>query len=412
MITDPQSLLSTAIDIGNEICCEALWWGDRCTWFTDDIEGEDSAVVQKTCGPSLYSGTAGIALFLARLYTLTSDRLYAETAEAAVIQALLQPELMNGEPLNGFYCGRAGVAYASTMVGQCLSNEKLILSGIQLFKEITEVLESKWTHTDVTHGAAGALVAALSVYRRFSEPGLLDWAHKMGRELVKKALKQEIGWSWPEVDTVPGLNGFSHGSAGIGWALGELAWVTGDKEFFHAAQEATRYEQHWFNPEVANWPDFFPEDFKGPEHEFEYSHSWCHGAPGICLSRLRLWERFGSANHKQEAEIALQSTTDDLLATMNRKAGNYCLCHGLAGNAEALICAYQILGRQDAFENAHKLGSDGIERFSNTDKRWPSGIGVSNGLSPSLMLGWAGTGYYYLRLYDPQLIPSVLLIDC
>jgi lantibiotic biosynthesis protein len=409
---DPYNFLSTAVDIGNAICCEALWWGDRCTWFTDDIEGEDSAVVLKTCGPSLYSGTAGIALFLARLYALTSDRIYAETAQAAITQAWLQPDTLNGVPLNGLYSGRAGVAYASTVVGQSLSNEKFILSGIQMFREITEIDESEWTQTDVTHGGAGAIVAALSLYRRFSEPQLLDWAHRMGREIVKRALKEEIGWSWPEIDNVPGLNGFSHGAAGYAWALGELAWVSGDKEFVHAAQEATRYEQYWFNPEVANWPDFFPEDFKGSSHEYEYSHSWCHGAPGICLSRLKLWERFGNANHKQEAEIALQTTTEDLLTALNNKTGNFCLCHGLAGNAESLICAYQILGREDAFEIAHKLGVSGIEQFSNSDKRWPCGIGVSNGQSPSLMLGWAGTGYYYLRLYDPQLIPSVLLLDC
>jgi hypothetical protein len=39
-------------------------------------------------------------------------------------------------------------------------------------------------------------------------------------------------------------------------------------------------------------------------------------------------------------------------------------------------------------------------------KQWPCGISV--GCTPGLLLGLAGIGYFYLRLYRPS-IPSILL---
>jgi len=38
----------------------------------------------------------------------------------------------------------------------------------------------------------------------------------------------------------------------------------------------------------------------------------------------------------------------------------------------------------------------------------PCGV-VSGGETPNLMLGTAGIGYFYLRLYDSSAVPSVLL---
>jgi lantibiotic modifying enzyme len=38
---------------------------------------------------------------------------------------------------------------------------------------------------------------------------------------------------------------------------------------------------------------------------------------------------------------------------------------------------------------------------------WPSG--VSGGDNPGLLLGLAGTGYFYLRLSDPDAVPTILL---
>jgi lantibiotic modifying enzyme len=208
------------------------------------------------------------------------------------------------------------------------------------------------------------------------------------------------------------MNGFSHGAAGIAWALGELARTSGEQRFFEAAREATRYEQHWFNSDVMNWQDLFQEYVADPERPPEYSLSWCHGAPGIALSRLRLWKIFGNPAHGEEARIALSTTTDSLHADLKSGTRNFSLCHGLAGNAEALIVASDILGDEGMLRTAREIGLNGIKDYADSEEGWPCGVNNADAWSPSLMLGWAGTGYYFLRLYDPTITPSILLLDC
>ena len=55
------------------------------------------------------------------------------------------------------------------------------------------------------------------------------------------------------------------------------------------------------------------------------------------------------------------------------------------------------------------LGRQGIESFARHDLPWPCGV-PGGGETPNLMLGLAGIGYFYLRLYDPGRFRSVLLL--
>ncbi len=368
--------------------------------------------MHRTVGGSIYTGTAGIAIFLTQLAALTGDRLHVDTAKGAVIQALRETETADEMRNRGLFCGRAGVAYASIVAGEGLSDGGLLESGLGLLRAVAREEVSDWAETDVMYGRAGVIVAALCAFRRFSEEWLLAWARELGEQLIRSAKTEEIGWSWPDHAGELGMNGFSHGAAGIAWALGELARTSGEQEFFHAAREATRYEQHWFNSDVMNWRDLFPEYVADPERPPEYSLSWCHGAPGIALSRLRLWKIFGDPAHGEEARIALSTTTDALRADLKSGTRNFSLCHGLAGNAEALIVASDILGDEGMLRTAREIGINGIENYADSEEGWPCGVNNADAWSPSLMLGWAGTGYYFLRLYDPTITPSVLLLDC
>jgi lantibiotic modifying enzyme len=410
---DPFNFLSTAAAIGDALCREALWWGDRCTWLGDDLIGDEEAfTVHRTVGATLYTGAAGIALFLARLAAMTGDSLHADAARGAITQALGEVETAEEMRLKGLFGGRAGVAYASVAVGDCLGDARLQDAGLGLLRALAREETNGWKETDVMYGRAGVIVAALWASRRFSDEGLLDWARELGGQLLRGAKKEEHGWSWPETPDDLGLNGFSHGAAGIAWALGELARSSGEDQFFQAAREATRYEQHWFDPGVMNWPDLSRENVADPTRAPEYSLSWCHGAPGIALSRLRLWEHFRDPAHREQARCALSATADALRAEVESVAHNFSLCHGLAGNSEALIIASDTFCDRGMLQAAREVGLKGIENYAASEEGWPCGVNNADARSPSLMLGWAGTGYYYLRLYDPRATPSILLLDC
>ena|SRR6266850_6755916 len=102
-------------------------------------------------------------------------------------------------------------------------------------------------------------------------------------------------------------------------------------------------------------------------------------------------------------------TTLASLATPRDKSGDYsfCLCHGMAGNAEILVQIHDLTGRTGLREAAIALADEGMRRHHGSGT-WPCGI-PQGGESPSLLPGLAGIGYFYLRLHDPS-IPSPLML--
>ena len=73
-----------------------------------------------------------------------------------------------------------------------------------------------------------------------------------------------------------------------------------------------------------------------------------------------------------------------------------------------LLYGHKVLG--DAAEGAQKtalaVADAGIERYLEREDDWPCGVGA--GENPSLMVGMAGIGHFYLRLGAPQ-VPEVVI---
>src|SRR4029077_11160115 len=208
----------------------------------------------------------------------------------------------------------------------------------------------------------------------------------------------------------PDLTGFSHGTAGIAWALLELAATTGEARFSEAAESAFRYERRCFDPRQGNWPDFRAAQ-SGPTGAPEWgcSLAWCHGAPGIALSRARAFRLTGSAEAKSEAAIAIATTERGVRQALATAGGDFSLCHGLAGNAECAAVAARILGNGAGTGADLDLARFGVERYHSDRAPWPCGV-PGGGENPSLMLGLAGIGHFYLRLALPERIPSILMV--
>jgi lantibiotic modifying enzyme len=206
------------------------------------------------------------------------------------------------------------------------------------------------------------------------------------------------------------LTGFSHGTAGIAWALLELFLGTGKVEYRTAALHAFAYERIEFSRQHANWPDFRTMNERTPPGTGEpsYSVAWCHGAPGIGLSRLRAYAILKDKNCLAETEVAL-ATTRQLLSTVSLANQNFSLCHGAGGNAELPLDAGEALDRQSLKAAAEEVGWYGIETYLKARRSWPCGV-VPGGETPNLMLGLAGIGHFYLRLYDSARVPSVLIV--
>jgi lantibiotic modifying enzyme len=220
-----------------------------------------------------------------------------------------------------------------------------------------------------------------------------------------------VSWSSPHVLGRKNLTGFSHGAAGAAYSLIELFALSGDHEFRRTGEAAFDYERSWFNASERNWPDFrqlAQADNQQPML-LPYSNTWCHGAPGIAVSRIRAAEILSDQCYLGEALAALETTRNHLWTWLRSGRANYSLCHGVAGNADILLMAVRS-GVQldlDAEASIRETAEFGLQAYSGNDSLWPCGVG-GGGANPSLMLGWAGIGYFYLRLAR-QNIPSPLM---
>ncbi|MEN2786785.1 lanthionine synthetase LanC family protein [Sphingomonas qilianensis] len=402
--------IDAALRIGHALCADALWWDGRCTFTTDDIAStpEGWRTVHQTCGGDLYAGTAGIALFLARLSAVTGERVIARTAAGAIAHALAEAEAAEMARCSALFVGRIGIAVAAAMAGAWLDRPAALDAARVLARQLASEGVGGFSGSDLMAGWAGGIAGALVLARRLEDDQLIGWASDLGDALVGAAQVSATGWHWPARDEPVGLCGLSHGAAGIAWALAELAAATGAKRFAEAAAGAVAYEQHWFDAVARNWPDLSPES-RDAGGRRSCSMSWCHGAPGIALTRLRLWALTGSEAMRAQAMVALATTADCLRANLANHSGNYSLCHGLAGNAEALLQGGTLF---DTAGLAEEIAASGIRRFGQAPRSWPAGVDSSGAMSPTLMLGLAGTAYFLLRVNDPGGTPSILLPDC
>jgi lantibiotic modifying enzyme len=387
----------TACALGRRICRDAIWAGNACNWIGPSADSWNPwEIRQRSLTPDLYSGTGGIALFLACLARIEDAPLIHKTAEGAATHAWAHARDLSHAVQIGVYSGTLGIAWALVRIGEVLGAPSWLERGLELLESID--LEAADAGFDVMSGYAGAIPVLLDLSRRFERPAWLETALHWGGKLERAATKTPEGSSWRTIDVRAAarrrnLTGFSHGTAGIGWALVQLFQATGESRFCHAAEQAFQYERSFYNAEAENWPDF-RDYLRPPGSPPAYGMAWCHGAPGIALSRLRAW-RFGGSQLRDEAEIAIR-TTSRALESSAAVHGGFSLCHGCAGNADVLLEASRELAAPDLRQIAENIGQRGIDSFERQRWPWPCGI-PGAGESTSLMLGTSGIGYFYLR---------------
>lgn len=417
MSAQGETFLEAADFIAARLCRDAVWAGARCNWLGDSMEfvGGQWVVAHRAFGPDLYSGTSGVALFLAEVYKKTGEPLFREASAGGARQALSRLAEMPAQARIGFYTGHTGIGYALTRIGELIDEEEFVDRGLQIVEALAEV-EPDERATDVLAGSAGAIPALLLLRQRYGREPLLELARRHGEFLVGAARKTQGGWSWntlgiPAEQRKQDLNGFSHGAAGISWALLELWKASGEGKFRVAAEQGFAYERQWFEPRQENWPDFrgLYDAWAGNPGQPSFMTAWCHGAPGIGLSRVRAYTLTQEEVYRREAEAALSCTSRTLAAPTAPGQANYSLCHGSAGNAELLLYAARVFGDDSPRLLAEQVGQAGVERYRKTYSPWPCGV-LQGGETPGLLLGLAGIGHFYLRLQDPAGVPSVLII--
>jgi lantibiotic biosynthesis protein len=216
----------------------------------------------------------------------------------------------------------------------------------------------------------------------------------------------------PEPDDGSGLPlgkiaqaGLAYRAAGIGLALLELYGATGRVDFLEAGRGAFDHEDTLFDADQSNWADG-----RLASGSLIYERTWCHGAPGIALSRLRsaALDPEYAERHQHMSRISVSTTLDAIEKDLVHPRYDASVSLGLAGLGEVVLIAGQMLDDQTYHERAPELGRAMIERHS-ASADWPSGV-TSGCPNPSFMLGLAGIGHWFLRLHDPRRVRPLLLL--
>ena len=398
MPSDGAAFLGVAAGIAQRIAASAVWSDGRCNWVgapaSERSRAHGEAAVA-ALGPDLYEGTSGVALFLAEAAARLDEPRLRETALGAIRLSLDQAGRLES---GGLYAGRLGIAHAAVRVADLHEAEDVAAGAAALVKAWRRD-PAQSGGDDVMGGRAGSVVALVGLAAPDGPAGGL------GDELIARAERTREGWSWrdPRRPSIHNLCGYAHGASGIGHALAELFGATGDDRYRDASERAFAYERSWLDPSTGTWPDL-----RGVERRtgraapaVPAADSWCNGAGGIALARLRAHALLGTPALRHDADLALASCERHVAGLLGRDPHDFSLCHGAAGAADVLLEA----GRA---ELAARLGRMGVERHGRPGApEFP--CGVPGAVTPALMQGLAGIGLFYLRLVHRG-VPSPLLV--
>jgi lantibiotic modifying enzyme len=241
---------------------------------------------------------------------------------------------------------------------------------------------------DLFYGAAGTGLACLYFFKKTGEERFLAKARELGDFVISKAVSEDNGCYWVNVDGVAYL-GYAHGGSGIALFLLYLHLVTGDSRYLTYATLGLEYEisQASVGSEQMAWGRV-----KGDSQESPY---WRLGTSGVGSVLIRFYALLGDNRYRDLAETAAASV-----------AGKYTVLPsqfmGLSGIGEFLIDMYTFTGEEKYLSEALRR-AEGILLFH--IKR-PEGIAFPAEellkISTDYGTGSAGIGMFLLRLLQPK----------
>jgi lantibiotic modifying enzyme len=383
------------------------------TWIGDELLGQlsdaDRAAADRRHRPDahlLYNGSIGAGVFYAALARVTAEVRWAAAARRALERSLrfvgrsdfdASVEQMGIGGLAGLGSLVLGLTYA----GALLRDATILDAAHRVAGRIDRRRIASDRAHDIVDGAAGALLAVLTLHDASPDETLLATAVACGDHLIAAQTARQTGAGWPSAAGGV-LAGFAHGAAGISTALLRLSAATGRTEYFDAARRGLDFVGSLFSLADANWPIGEP-DAENAAGMIGRMNAWCHGAPGIALAAA---EAVDVAPH-----LALVQQARQALPRIDRwdlgQADH--LCCGHLGRAEVLLTAGDRLGVTSAASAAHVIAVRVVARARRRQHFRLSTAGVEyRVLDPGFFRGLSGIGYQLLRLSAPGRLPSVL----
>lgn len=403
--TETHMMVAQALSIAEQISAQAIQSRAGTQWLSFGTSGERYQF--QPMGHNLYDGSSGVILFLAALEKITA------AGYTTMIQDAMKPleVILASRKAGGFFAQRLSIGgatglgslvYTLVLVSQFLNDSHFLGLAQRVAALITPTELAADKSFDVVNGAAGALLGLLSLYEMTAQANTLEQAIAAGEHLLESRVVDASGYRvWATINN-KAMTGFSHGAAGIAYALLRLYAASGESRYREAAQEAISFEQRLFIPEANNWLDLRSranEESGSPA----FGISWCHGAPGIGLARLGGLPMLDTPEIRRDIDAALKTTLQLSMDALDH------ICCGILGQAETLLVAARILSRPELAHTARSKAGWMIRRAQQQHGFALFPNLPTTAVNLGFFQGTSGIGYELLRLAYPDALPSVLL---
>lgn len=354
-------------------------------------------------GDDLYEGAASVLLGCAEAA--------AAGAEVTGLAVKARDRLLYATlPADGLFDGMAGVAAGLRAWGRVAGDPIALAAAGAHERQLAERMLSRPLDparcTDIISGDAGILLALV-------EAGRHDAAARLADGLVALADDRPDGLHWWMSPDYPNIMpGFSHGTAGVAYALLTAAIALGRTDLRDVAVRAADGLLRLGNtPKGWALPLLIPPKPGRPA----VNYGWCHGPTGTMRLFLLLDRTEPDRRWRQGVDACLQALRDSRLPERLYPGywDNVARCCGTAGVGQALLDCHRTTGDPALLEWSRALADDVRARAVTM----PEGVAWSNTEhtatppelppEPGFMQGAAGIAGWLARLEAPS-TPAVL----
>ncbi len=409
------NIFKTAEELAKELLCKigtnAIYSedGTDVNWIGVKLFGikENQWMIQALPN-TLYDGTVGINLVFHLYERIYQDKKYHEICDVLdnrilrYIDTISDGKKSIAEFNTGVFCGEGSILYALNILYEIYDDSKYKLYFDKWLSRM-ETIISEDCLFDLISGNSGIVLVLINMYKKTGTPTYLQKAIQIAEQLIEDMVtdKGKVGWKSEVVPEV--LAGFAHGNSGFIEMFSRLYEVYPQAKYLRVLSRLVEYENSLYSEKNNNWTDLrkFPEEDQNRDQPI----AWCHGAAGILLSRLTLYNAI-----KNSGETALfQQVIKDISLAKNKLIedglhAGFCLCHGNMGNL-LILKRYAEIFDDKQVRSICDSRFEQILEFLNDQNVLPTEL-----YNPGFMTGLSGIAYALLKYTMPEL-PLIIGVE-
>jgi type 2 lantibiotic biosynthesis protein LanM len=336
---------------------------------------------------NFYNGNLGILIYLAGYYKYTHNQSLIKIIDNKIKEIFQKKSYLNVNK-TGILDGVGSYIYFLILISNLLNKnyDQRYLPNILKRINFKEIINNN--SFDLIDGNSGLLISIVRYYEKFKNDESYKILNEYGMQIfniIKYKFEKNKDFFLP---------GFSHGIAGIAYALTLFNFYIKDKYIDQFILILIKFEnKNFYSDNTNNWINTSKR--KKFYHDKNQT-SWCHGSLGVALSRVGVFKYSNNSSIRDIANLDIQR----FININNLNIKNFTLCCGQ-------ISSFRLIDyfdkNQGTIKNKLKL------RFIK-DLRSKLKYNIYD-FNNSFFYGLSGIGYYHLKIIKNIKLPDISLLE-